>query len=301
MELIATLPPPYREQIINVVRHSNVNSARFNVGVRVPDSPKKTLEGISRLMQRKPLWIDLKCRQLRIEKWADPTYGHIELNHSIEVDLPSKVVFRGGDESIIKMIDKNVIYVDPPPQYAVGAGQAINIHGDNLKINGFLTNEDKVYIEAAKGIGIHKYMLSFVEEEQDIEDVLKLDPQAEIAIKIETQKGISLAKRIDDSYKVIPVVALDDLLINIGVNKMDIFHVLNVLIKKYPSAIVASRILTSLENSRELSFSDRASLLFLYSLGYRRFMLSDGLCFNPDAFSQAMYEYSLFKEYIGGE
>ena len=46
--------------------------------------------------------------------------------------------------------------------------------GTNLQIKGFLTPEDKEYIEAAKRLGIHDYMLSFVEEEGDMQEVLVL-------------------------------------------------------------------------------------------------------------------------------
>ena len=299
MKLIATLPPPHREQMIKVAEHPEVDGVRFNVGVRVPYSPKETLRRIMDCLKEKPLWIDLKCRQLRIAKWAVPTYGDIELSHKINVDLPATIIFRGGDESRIMAVDGKVIYVDPPPKFAIGAGQAINIHGHNFQVEGFLTDEDQEYIEAAKELGIHRYMLSFVEQEQDIKDLLALDPEAEIVIKIESMKGLQFSQVVEVGERLRLMVARDDLLINIG-ESVKIFDAMKTMIKRDPQAIVASRILTSLEDGENISMGDLSDLYLIHVWGYKTIMLSDGLCFKKEAFSRAMQEYCQFKNYIQG-
>ena len=160
--LIATLPAVYRGELLEkIISHPLVKGVRYNIGYVTPYSAKKTLERILEATKRygKILLIDFKCRQLRIVNWAVPDYGKIILNHEIEVDCPARVYFRGNEWSEIKVARGNVIYVDPPPKSAVGEGQAINIHGNNLKIKGFLTDEDRVYINAARELGINKFML----------------------------------------------------------------------------------------------------------------------------------------------
>lgn len=290
MEIIATLPPPHMAQIDVVAKHELINGARFNVGARTPYSPKETLERILDKMKGKRLWVDLKGRQLRIVQWAVPTYGDIVLNHEIEVDLPAEIFFRGDQKSCIRNILNNKIYVEPNPPQAVGAGQAVNVHGSNLKIKGYLTEEDNEYIAAAKELGIHDYMLSFVEKEQDIKDVLSLDQEASMVAKIESLAGLAFVAEEYSPYKeyVRLMAARDDLYINIGEDKLAIFGALELIINRDPDAIVASRILESLKSSEVVSLSDLSDLRLMESMGYQRFMLSDGLCFNQKAFLDAM-------------
>lgn len=169
--LIATLPEIHREELcVRIISHPLIGGVRYNTGYSTPFSVKETLERILELVNEydKILWIDLKCRQLRITRWAVPQYGKIVLNHKIEVDCPSRVYFRGNEWSELKVVRGNVIYVDPPPRNAVGDGQAINIHGNNLKINGFLIDRDQEYINAAIDLGLNRFMLSFVESVDDI-------------------------------------------------------------------------------------------------------------------------------------
>lgn len=301
MKIMATLPPPHTQQMFAVARHPLVDGVRFNIGARTPYSPKETLERIIAAIGNKEFWLDLKGRQLRITKWADPTFGDIELNHEFKVDLPATIIFRGGGTSTVKMIRGNRIYVDPYPPEAIGAGQAVNIHGTNLKIDGYLTFEDVEFVKEAKKLGLHRYMLSFVEEESDILGLIALDPEAIICAKIESPKGLEFVREVYPKFcdKVTLIVASDDLYTNIGEDKTAIFEALDIIIKRDPQAIAASRIFTSLEKSEIVSMPDMTNFRFLESLGFRSFMLSDNLCGRAENFERAMSIIRQYKDRFG--
>lgn len=288
MQLIATLPAVHQERLLTqIISHPLVSEVRYNIGVCSAYSPKETLTRILALTERfdKKLWIDLKGRQLRIVQWAVPNFGKIVLNHELEVDCPARVYFRGNDYSELKVARSNVIYVDPPPKYAVGNGQAINIHGNNLNIKGYFTEEDLAYVAASCELGINNFMLSFVENASDIDEFesllskqpFKLEKFSAI-LKIESPKGLELI----DKYKLLPnyslMAARDDLMINIGQNKAKILTALEQIIKCDKDAIVASRIFAGLENGGSILMGDLADIKLMQLLGYKRFMLSDGIC-----------------------
>jgi len=272
--LYATLPSAHRPNLIEkMCTHPSIAGVRYNVGIRTSYTPKDVLSYLKRVTAGKELWIDLKGRQIRINKWADPTYGDIELDHQIDVDLPAKIYFRGGQWCNLVEISGNKVFVDPDPHEALGAGQAINIIGNNLKIKGnYLTEMDKQHILAAKELGIHNYMLSFVEQESDIEAVRSLDHDAELVLKIESLKGLQYVQHSSDTL----MAARDDLMINIGENKGEIVKALKLIIKKDPNAYVASGILTY----ERLTIADVFDLMFLNEMGYRKFLLSDDVSHN---------------------
>lgn len=289
--LIATLPAVHQQALMEkIIAHPLVGGVRYNVGAASGYSPKETLERVLELTGRygKKFWLDFKGRQLRITQWAVPNYGKIVLNHEIEVDLPAKVFFRGNDWSELKLVRGNVIYVDPPPRQAVGAGQAINIHGENLRINGYLTDDDYEYLQAACELDIRNFMLSFVEEIGDVEDVenfLDMTPRydksrpTEYVLKIENPKGLDFTA--SDAAKsrqdLVLMAACDDLMVNIGDNKAEMIRALERIIAIDPEAIAASRIFSGLENGGEVALADWSHLALLELMGYQHFMLSDGI------------------------
>ena len=291
MKIISTLPPPHHEaQMYLNINHRLITGARFNVGARSPYSPARTLELIKAAMGDKEFWLDLKGRQLRITQWAVPTYGDIVLNHEFEVEYPAKIIFRDGQVSEIKKIIGNKVYVEPDPPSAVGAGQAVNVASSNLVIKGYFTEEDLLYIEAAKNLGIHNYMLSFVEEESDIIDMIKLDPNCKIVAKIESPKGLKFVKDVFPQFKdrVNLMAARDDLFTNIGSDKLMMLNALQDLIAADPETILASRLLTSLQSSATVSLSDLSDLQLMSNFGYHNFMFSDGLCFKREPLLAAL-------------
>jgi hypothetical protein len=291
MKIYATLPAPHRDkQLKTVAEHPLVDALRFNTGTRVHTNPIETLEIFLDACKGKEFWLDLKGRQLRITRWAVPGFGDIVLNHEIEVNLPVEIYFRREEKSIIRKINGNKIYIDPPPPKAVGAGQAINIPSDSLKIKGYFTEEDLEYIEAASKLGINNFLLSFVEEEQDILRLIELVPNANIIAKIESRKGLDFVRNFYSNVKYKPTLmaARDDLFINIGEDKTDIFPALKMILQKDPYAIVASRLFTSLEDNTEISLSDLSDFELMKSMGFNACLLSDGLCSGEKSFLNAM-------------
>lgn len=301
--LIATLPAVHQYELLEkIISHSLIGGVRYNAGVCSAYSAKETLEKVFELATRfnKKLWVDLKGRQLRITKWAAPNYGKIILNHEIEVDLPARVYFRGDEWSELKFSRGNEIYVDPPPRYAVGDGQAINIHAENenIKIIGYLTEEDYKYIGAAREIGINNFMLSFVESVDDINEmnVAINHREAELVLKIESKKGLILVDNIDLEIfrECVLMAACDDLMINIGENKTKTLSAIEQIILKDSKAIAASRIFTSLENGNSAALADFSHLRLLQIMGYKNFMLSDGICWRY--FDKAIRAWRDFQE-----
>ncbi len=295
MELIATLPPLARHRDL-IIGHSLVNELRFNTVEPVKETPEEVLRCLQAECGEKRLWIDLKARQLRITSWADPEYEVVELSHRISVDLPAKIHFKECVSTIVEIVDGNRLILEDAPRFAVGKGQPVNIKHPSLVIEGVLTEKDKRYIRAAKKLGMHGYMLSFTENLADIEAVLKEDSRAEIVAKIESPKGIDFVQNdylgVRDKVRI--MAARDDLFMNLEGREVAMLAALELMVARDPNAIVASRILTSLEASEQVAWGDIADLELMYRLGYRRFMLSDGLCGKSKAFERVMPMMSSF-------
>ena len=298
--LIATLPPQAGHQK-EIANHPTVDQLRLNTGVDTGRSPEQLLDTALFQSGEKPLLLDLKARQLRITKWVDPGFEHVTVNHNIQVNTPTKLYFRDEVATIVDVVGGNKLVLDEAPQYALGAGQSVNIIDPSLIIEGFLTERDKEFVQAAKARGIHKYLLSFVEEENDIKEILALDPEAEIILKIESPKGLDFVRNVYPKYagKVRLMAARDDLYATIGDNKLAMLDAERLIVKSDPTAIAASRILTSAEKSKnqEISLSDLKDLEWLFDVGYKNFMLSDTLCLNAKAFRKAVETFTDFQKY----
>lgn len=297
--LIATLPSADKRGLVDrIFSHPLIQGARYNVGIRCPYETKQTLEIVKSVADKykKKLWIDLKGRQLRIEKWADPSYGDIELNHDIEVETPAKIIFRGGHESNITHVKGNKIYVNPNPEQAVGAGQAVNVLGNDFKIKGdYLTKRDIEYMKVAKDLDIHDYMLSFVENYQDVKDVRKLDKHSNLVLKIESLPGL---KFVAQEFISLPgfqlMAARDDLFTNIGDNKFETLKALELILEKDPYAICASHIFSSLDSLGHINMADISDLKLMKDMGYQNFMLSDEI--SHRYFDKAINNWKYFLE-----
>lgn len=278
--LIATLPSADKRELVDrIFSHPLISGARYNVGIRCPYGTRQALGTVKAVADKyqKKLWVDLKGRQLRIEKWADPTYGDIELNHEVEVETPAIIVFRGGYSSNITYVQGNKIYVNPNPEQAVGAGQAVNILGKGFKIKGkYLTERDLEHIEVARNFGVHDYMLSFIEGSQDIQDVRDLDKDSRLVLKIESLPGLEFVEKGYSAYRDCQLMAArDDLFINIGEDKFDAIKALELILEKDPQAICASHIFQSLNYVGHIGMTDISDLELVRRMGYKNFMFSD--------------------------
>lgn len=276
-ELIATLPAINNMQkIIDIFSNPFISEVRYNTGGLSPYTPEVTITKLKQLSEKydKRLWIDLKGRQLRVAKWADPKFECITLNHKINVSLPAVLYLRNGEGcNITNVINGNEVYVDPLPRHAVGAGQSVNIISRNLKIDGYLTPKDVEYLNLCVKHNIRNVMASFVEDFDDIAEILRIIPQANIILKIESNKGMDLVNSHNHGASL--MAARDDLYIQTG---LDMITHLKSIIEKDKNAICASRIFLSLEHNDRPDFCDFEDLEYMYALGYRRFMLCDNVC-----------------------
>jgi pyruvate kinase len=276
--LIATLPSLNNmEKVQRVFENPYVSEVRFNTGVQTPYSNQETLKMLKELSikHNKKLWIDIKGRQLRVTKWADPLYSCIEISHRVQLLYPAQIYFRNGDKVAITHVkDGNKLFVDPLPRQALGAGQSVNIIAKDIDIEGYLTLTDKNYLIACKKLGLNYIMASFVEDLNDLAEIHQILPNAQIVSKIESLKGMSFILRYD-----IPnlMAARDDLYLQSGQNYSMLNH-LKTIIQKDSNAICASKIFLSLEKRETVDFADFADLELMYNMGYRKFMLCDNVC-----------------------
>jgi len=274
--LISTLPSLHNRDLIEeMFSNPFVGGVRYNIGMRTKYSPDDVIHNLVNYAEKydKKLWIDLKGRQLRITKWADPTYGEIELNRKITTDLPAKVYFR-GDKTCYTLddYDETKLYIFPDPLHALGAGQALNIIGDDVNIMGnYLTANDITYILESKNAGVHNYMLSFVEKSTDSQEVIAIDANAQPVLKIESVRGLNFVEKYYDGKHRL-IAARDDLSVNLENDNEKMKNALLLILKKDKTAIVASKIFESLKLGIP---EDGLDINNLFNMGYTNFMLDD--------------------------
>lgn len=285
--LIATIPPYVRHRD-EIAKYNQVSALRFNTIMPIGQKKFDVLYDLKKAAGEKPLWIDLKCRQLRITGFAYLPYAFVDISHKISVDLPAKVLFKDCEAEIVDVVDGNRLILRDRPMRVVGAGEPINIPSPSLKIEGFLTESDLEYIEMAKKLELNRFMLSFAQHESDLAEVLKIYPEAQLMAKIEDQRGVDFVEEAPPAlFKggLRLMAARDDLFINVG---SQIFQFLGQILARDQEAVCASRILTSLEKGDKVSMQDYSDILLMLAMGFRKFMLSDGVCFSQKAFRGAM-------------
>jgi hypothetical protein len=282
--LIATLPPYVRHRGA-IAAHPAVTALRFNTIMPIAEPRREVLAGLLDLCDGKPLWIDLKGRQLRITRFAYLPYAFVELSRSISVELPARIRFKDGDAEIVRIVDgRKLILAERPPR-VVGAGEPVTIDDPSLVIDGYLTEDDRDYVAAARALGIHDYLLSFVEDAGDVDELRALDPDARVIAKIESRRGVERVRTGLPGVRL--MAARDDLYLQHADDPGAMLDALVQIASADPGAIVASRLLTSLEDGDEPSLADVSDVVLMHRLGYRAFMLSDGVCWSERAFRRA--------------
>ena len=309
--VIATISDSFPCELVGqILQHPMVNAVRFNTGAPSPNTAYETLSQL-KAKTLKPIWIDLKCRQLRVAQWCAPYYCEIELNHEIEVELPAQIYFRGAGWSNIRSVKKNKIYLTHPPKEAIGKGQSVNISAKSLQIKGYFTEKDIAYIKAAELLDINYFMLSFYEGENDLEmfrSQLKHPDKVHIGLKIESLKGIEAVQELKElmyllsafpcEQKLTLVVARDDLLVNIGADVTKMLFVLKQCIELDGYAIAASQFFSGLKH-KGICAGDISDIHLLHLMDYKNFLLSDEICLRH--FSEAMSIWRQYKEMKGGK
>ncbi len=303
---IATMPPyaPYLDEVIN---HPVVSGIRLNTVMPLKESYEEALKRLNNKIQEqgKDLWIDLKCRQLRVKEFGVPPYTAITLSHNIDVYTPCKAYFSSRNEvATILQVDGNKLIMQEGPRRVLGPGESVTITHPTLKIEGYLTDTDKRYIEAANKVGLNKYMLSFVEQNSDFTELRNYVSNAEIVAKIESPKGLQFVKKefgkdFSDLKFKNKGIKKDRLMAARGDLYMELHYPheivqgLELILNKDEDAIVASRLLESLTSNPEPSCEDIGDVDNLLRMGYKTFMFGDEVCLSRNILVSALNVFSL--------
>ncbi len=273
--------PPYAPFIKEVAQHPIVSGLRLNTVMPTKEPLEDLLARLSKEASGKQLWIDLKGRQLRTVAYGVPPFTEIRISHKIKVKTPVTAYFGNGDESVtLVAVDGDRLIFQDGPRRVVGPGESINIIDKSLEIEGYFTEMDLKYIEAAKKNNLHDYMLSFVERQEDLDGLLKLDKDANIVAKIESRKGLDF---VNNNYKTGGLMAAcGDLYVEVE-RPHKIINAIEDIIAKDKNAIMASRIFPSLVESAVPAFQDVLAVGYAIGIGYETFMFGDEICMRKES------------------
>ncbi|MFH1047462.1 MAG: hypothetical protein V1738_04120 [Patescibacteria group bacterium] len=325
MDVIVTIPP-YAPWIEEVAKHPVVSGLRLNTVMRIREPFVSTLKAIAACTHGKPLWIDLKTRQIRTaygryyglptgmpetvtvhgETYKlDPSeplihgdvrcapWATLRIMNKIKVDLskgPIPCYFNDGLQKaqLVDVIDGNELVFLDGPKKRIGPGESINIMHPSLEIEGFINEMDHKFIAAAKDAGVHNYMLSYVEKDSDIEEMLAADPEANIRAKVESREGVrwvreGYRKNWKGHPRVNLVAATGDLYVEVGTPRPEkILRPLRQIISADKDAWMASRVMSSLRESERPAFTEFTSLGYFHLLGFPHIMIGEEIFMQKD-------------------
>jgi pyruvate kinase len=277
--------PPYATFLDEVAGHPLVCGFRLNSVMPLKDGPAEALQRLRAFGQ--PLWVDLKGRQLRVVGAAIPPYTEVHLSHHIRVDTPVDAFFNDGNECVrVVAVDGDRLILEDGPRRLVGPGESVNIVHPSLKVEGTLTETDQAYLSAMRELGLKRVMLSYVESPSDADEVKGLLPDAELMLKIETQRGLDYARKHRASQGQL-MAARGDLYVEV-LRPHRIVSALRDIIEVDPQAVVASRIFDSLAHTPIPASADVSDAAYLISLGYRTFLFGDAVCLQRDPLLEAL-------------
>lgn len=284
MKVIVTLPP-YADFHQRVVEHPLVCGARVNTVMPYRVSPRELLQRFGGLS--KPLWVDLKGRQLRVVGGAVPPFTTVELSHRVQVPTPCLAAFGSGRELVkVLAVDGNRLFLEDGPRRYIGPGESVNLLHPQLRIEGYLTAQDVEYLHAMRELGLHRVMLSFFEEPSDLAQVRELLPDAEVVAKLESAHGLDRVPFLLKE-RVQPMVARGDLLVELGC-PVATLEASQRVIEQAPGAWIASRFLASLSRSLVAHLADVMDVAACRRLGYSTLMLGDEVCQREDTLLNAL-------------
>jgi pyruvate kinase len=277
--------PPYAPFLDEVARHPLVCGLRLNTVMPLRGTIAETLQRLAALGQ--PLWVDLKGRQLRVVGAAIPPYTEVRLSHRIRVKTPVDAYFSDGTERVrVVAVDGDRLILEDGPHRLVGPGESLNIVDPSLEIEGTLTETDRAYLAAMRELGLKRVMLSYVQDPADVVQVKELLPEAEIILKIETQRGLDFVRRHGAAHGRL-MAARGDLYVEV-LRPHRVVGALRDIIAADPQAVVASHILDSLGHHPVPASADIGDVAFLLALGYRTCLLGDMICFQRDSVVAAL-------------
>ncbi len=285
--------PPYAAFLEEVAQHPVVGGLRLNTVMPLHTSPAEVLGRLSGLGQ--PLWVDLKGRQLRTVGMAVPPYTEVHLSHAIRVHTPVEVFFNDGlEHALLVGVDGSRLILQDGPRRLVGPGESVNIVHSSLEVLGTLTETDRAYLAAMRELGLKQVMLSYVESAEDAAEVRRLLPEAELLLKIESQRGLRYVRHHGRGADHL-MAARGDLYVEV-LRPHYIIGALRDILRADTQAVAASRIFESLVDHPVPSSADIGDVAFLLELGYRTFMLGDALCLRRETILEAL---NLFEAVLG--
>ena len=284
ISVIVTIPP-YADFLAEVAAHPLVSGFRLNTVMPLRETQAEVLRRLNEFGQ--PVWVDLKGRQLRVVGAAIPPYTELKVSHRIKVETPVDAYFSDGLERVrLAAVDGDRLILADGPRRLVGPGESVNIVHPSLQIEGMLTDTDKAYLSAMGELGMTRTMLSYVESVEDIEAVRKLLPDAEVLLKIESQRGLEFAKHHGARHGRL-VAARGDLYVEV-LRPHRIAGAVKTVIQSDKDAVAASRILDSLAYHPIPASADIGDVAYLLEIGYRTFMLGDQICLRKDSVLEAL-------------
>jgi len=277
--------PPYADFLAEVAAHPIVSGFRLNTVMPLRETHREVLQRLNKFNQ--PVWVDLKGRQLRVVGAAIPPYTEVKLSHRIRVETPVDAYFSDGKERVrVAAVDGDRLILADGPRRLIGPGESVNIIHPSLHVEGTLTETDKTYLAAMRELGMTKAMLSYVESVDDVDEVKSLLPNAEVLLKIETQRGLDFAKKSGSKNGHL-MAARGDLYVEV-LRPHKIVGAVKTIIQADKDAVVASRILDSLAHHPVPISADIGDVAFLLEIGYRTFMLGDQICLRRDSVMEAL-------------
>lgn len=285
VDVIVTVPP-HADFLEEVAAHPLVVGLRLNTVMPVRRGPGEALARLAALGQ--PLWIDLKGRQLRVAEPAVPPFTEVRLSHPIRVRTPARALFGSGrEEARVLAVDGERLILEDGPRRVVGPGESVNIPCPSLEVEGSLTARDLEYVAAARALGLHDYMLSFVEGPADVAALREADPEARVVAKVESQRGLSWVRAGAPGGATRLMAARGDLYLELA-GPHQLPRALRAILATDPEAIVASRLLDGLAWDRPPSAQEVTDVAFLLALGARTLMLGDEVCLRRDSVLSAL-------------
>jgi pyruvate kinase len=284
VQAIVTVPP-YAPFLEEVARHPLVAGLRLNTVMPVRGPLEPILERLAALGP--PLWVDLKGRQLRVVGAALPPFTEVRVSHPVRVRAPADAFFNDGREHArIAAVDGDRLILEDGPRRLIGPGESINVVDPSLEVLGTLTDTDRRYLAAMREVGLRRVMLSFAERPEDVAEIEGALPGAEVVLKIESPRGLDLA-RAPSRPRCRLMAARGDLYVEV-LRPHRILGALRQVIAADPEAIVASRLFGSLSRGGVPECADLGDAAFLMMLGYRTFMLGDEVCLARDSVMSAL-------------
>jgi hypothetical protein len=288
---------PHFDQFANDCRLSGI---RLNSAMMAGAELDSELDLVKKNKTKVPLWFDIKGRQLRIRKvYVSPTHLELDLNHAIDVECPTMVLFKAGaDHALLKEVkDGTHLVFEGGPHFMVKAGESLHIRHPSLVVHEPIFCDYEIEkIEKVVKAGFNKYYLSYVEDQEEIDQLRCFIGDAELILKIETKKGLDFAlNRWKKTSNTRLMAARGDLFVELD-KPHEILRSVRSLCKKDPDCFVGSRFLLSCIHSPVPECDDFSDLAWVYEMGCNNFLLCDELCLKGELLGRAVNVFDAFRK-----